>query len=294
MRELARVQLRFAHKPFAEMWNKTSDTKIELGSISLYRDSEEYERLSASFREFYSTEKVDWIEWIEVEYSEEELRNPEILVLHVNGYAGSGGNTLAEVYEDLNACSACGSLGEIHQVGSIVLDQDRSSPEALDVEDPQTFGHDICRTDFDDEIIVTQRVRELMESYGITGVEFRRVIPMGASETSSSQYCQLIILDRIGPMVPPTRLVYEKLCPECGRHRKVLIETPTPYLVSPDSEPYFERHSYAGQDIMLSTTRLKAIRSPIGKRLIIASQRMYGLLRENGVTGFWAQPAHLV
>lgn len=294
MRELARIQLRFAHKPFVEVWNKISGIQIEFGNISLYRDSQEYHKLRDTFQEFYLVEEPDWIEWIEVEYSEEELRNSEMLVLHVNGYAGNGGNALAQVYQELDRCCVCGSVSEIRQVENVVLDLSRSSREGIDPEDPQAFKHDICRTGFDDEIIVTEKVRELMETHRITGLEFRSVVLIGDSVVSSNRYYQLVILDRLGPVVPPTRLVYDKLCPECGRYAKVAIEIPKPYLVSPHSEPYFERQHYGGQDISLSTTKLRGTRSPVGKSMIIASQKLYHLLWDNGVSGFWAQPAHLV
>jgi hypothetical protein len=293
VREISRIQFRYVHKPFVEMWNGIYSPKIEMGNISLHRDTAEYRRLIESFRAFYPNQDIDWFEWIEVEYSEEELCAFEVLVMHISGYAGAGGNELAQVYEELDVCPVCGLVGEVRQVDDVILGAQRVYHKGVNPEDTQALQHDICLTDYNDEIIVTYKVRALMETHNIAGVEFRPVAHVEGSAESRTPYYQLVIHHRIGPMIPPTSVIYEEQCSECKRYGRVFIETPASYLVSNHSEPHFERRKYQGRPIMMTCQKLRSAKSRVGHSLVIINQLLYRLFKENNVSGFWVQPAHL-
>lgn len=93
----------------------------------------------------------------------------------------------------------------------------------------------------------------------------------------------------IGPIVEPSRIRRQKFCPNCGRYQEVLLDA---LPGTKEGEFYFSRASYDGAWIVRTVDEFG--RGPrYGSKLTI-SQNLYRLMRQNRVSGFTVQPAHLI
>jgi hypothetical protein len=160
--------------------------------------------------------------------------------------------------------------------------------EQTDPLDIGYFRHDICETDFH-EIIISGKVRSLIEKNEIKGIAVRPVNYVASAKEFSRPYYQLIVAESIGPLAAPSPVQRLNPCEVCGHHKEVLMDA---LPGTGRSEFYFKRSSYGGQWI-LSTSDCFG-RVPDFQCKTIINQQFYRLLGQYEVNGFWVEPVHLI
>jgi hypothetical protein len=284
MRELARIQFRGDTREFVNTWNANSILKIEQKVIALYKDTVDYKHMRELFSALNEKHNMSWFERTEVEYTEAELSTCEILSFHIIGRAGIGNNEYADVYSTKQICRICGRVEQI-QSRNLVLD-------LLDQEEDEfeigLFQHDICETDFH-EVIVSEKVNLLLTSNHVPNIALHIVEHKDAEIYIPNSYFQLQVTAKIGPLVEPTPIEKSDLCTSCKKYRQVLLGA---IPGTKESELHFSRSSYSNQWIMQTSERFGRV-SEFHSKLVI-NQKLYRLLKDNNVTGFSVQPAHLI
>lgn len=284
MRELARIQLRGDSTAFEKLWNARFTPKIEYGVVAIYKDDPAYSHLRTLFSDAARWADTSWSEHVEVEYTDHDLVTFDLLRLNVVGRAGAGGNEFAQVYLQELACRTCGRV-RYRQVSDLVLDLLAQEEDHCET---GYFQHDVCKTDFS-EVIVSGKVKTFLESHGVPGLTFRSVSHVSPHVENLPHFYQLLVGEQIGPLVEPTRILRYNRCNACGYYEQVLFDA---LPGAKESEFYFSRSSYGGGAIMATSDEF-------GRGLryhseVIISQEVYRLFKENNITGFWVQPAHLV
>lgn len=278
-----------------EDWNVNGRPKMETHvPIVLDKGSHQYEAL----RELFLTRArsvapglVKWSEVVEAVYSEAEIGQCEILALHINGEAGLGGNAYAQVYE-LESCPSCGLIKIQKQLGDPVIDLRKARK-------------DFASTLNFSERIVSSRLKSLLEKAKIAGVEFKTVRPAHPSRSVRRQYFQLLVHNVLSPLLGPEK-TYAKRCAVCGNEHdgtSLRPEKPDPWteihywLSGPWSEMHFPWSSYRGWDLMRTEELFGGPTNPSDPAprfpRLLASQRLFRLLRRDKISGFWVEPAHL-
>ena len=130
-----------------------------------------------------------------------------------------------------------------------------------------------------------------MEAHQAPGVQFRRVEHCDPAVAPSElpAYYQLLIEPEIGPLLERGTVDRRQPCVQCGEYREVHRSISSD---DKDRESYYGRSSYSGAWIMRSTDRFGVVPKLTSDTII--SQRLYRLLQEHDITGFWVQPVHLV
>lgn len=282
-------------KTWAREWNTGHRAKInELSLVVLDRQTAEYEDL----RQFFLSrvqevppERLGWYENVEAVYSPAELRHFEILELYMNGTAGLGGNTYAQVYE-LSTCETCGVVTIHRQLRNLVTDLTKVTKDFANTLD---FFEDL----------VSDRLRSLLVKAGVTGVELKPVEHARPSRRPKRAYFQLIVHNVLAPLLAP-RYQWTKACPSCGRGSDAQgnsADKPDPWTEiqrwgpGPWSEMHFPRAAYGGWDLMRTAETFGRPVLPSDPRpefhMLLISQRLHELLRQHKMSGFWVRPAHL-
>jgi hypothetical protein len=226
---------------------------------------------------------MTWYERVYPRYSNKELASVEIFWLDILGRGGEVNNSLADVYATELACPACGRV-TYSQTRDLFLDLARKDPDRFEI---PYFRDDICETDFH-EVIVSQKLKEVLECHGAAGLRFRTVESIARPRPGRRIYSQMVVEPTIGPAIEPSRVQRQGLCAKCGKYRSVLLPLPGTL----QAELYFSRSSYLGASIMRTVDEFGS--GPRYGQLLIVNQAMYRLLRANHVSGFVVHPAHLV
>lgn len=288
MREISRIQFKFSQKAFVDFWNAMGKPFIQYGIITLYKDSEEYAQLVQAFQSFYSDAQT-WKELIEVEYTSADLERCEILSVWINGDVGLGGNHFSKVYQVSGQCTICGQTRIITQEQNLTLD---SAPFTSSDEKPLL---DFNRTDFNDEIVVSVKLRRLLQELKVQGIDFRSIYGNDSNQVQPIEsWYQLIISNQTGLFAAPTQLLGGGVCNGCNALQGVQFDIPHNYLVSQASEPHFHRFGCDQHAIFLSTQKLQSNRHSVGRSVMIITRDLYLKMQQANITGFWVQPAYFV
>ena len=290
MREIAYISIlgdSAATEAFETAWNAAHDCQFEWGSIVIDKAHPQYAQLRPFFEQKARELELDWEErYVTREYAEAELRSFPLLQLLEVGDAGEGNSTYAPVYRSEVLCEGCGRVA-YHQERNLVLDLLQQEPDAEEI---GYFQHDICATRFG-ETVVSQRVKDLLAAHRVPGVQCRHVEHCDPAVGSAELpvYYQLLIEPEIGPLLERGTVVRERPCTQCGEFQGVFYRNPWD---DKDMEFHYARRSYGGAWIMRTTDRFGVV--PKLTSDIIISQRLYRILKEHHITGFWVVPVHLV
>jgi hypothetical protein len=129
---------------------------------------------------------------IERRYSKAEIEAATLFRLQVTAVFEPAGEERGTKYDEASACSRCGAGAQ--QIGPLILDLKRIPK-----------GKDIAKT-IAGEIVVSQRVVELLERHRITGVALNPVRMSAASSAESRDWFQLTVQHVDAEIVAPTRV----------------------------------------------------------------------------------------
>ena len=276
-------------------WNKGHHTQFdEFGLVVVEREDPEYQELRQFFLNRANDVPPEWLTWyekLEAVYSLTELRQYEILELHINGEAGLGGNTYGLVYE-LNACDACGKVTIRRQLRDLMTDLTKVKKD---------FATTLDFT----EVLTSDRVRAILKEARVDGVELRPVEHVRPSRRPKRRYFQLLVHNVLRPLLAP-RPNWTTSCPSCSRQmdaQNAGPERPDPWteihlwVPGPWDELHFPKGSWKRWDMMRTEDVfggpvLPSDPRPQFARLLI-SQHVFRLFSQHKISGFWVQPAHI-
>ncbi len=209
-------------------------------------------------------------------YTRRELESARLLMpVHVKPF-GPAGEECGTKYDDSEACPKCGAGWR--QVSRLFLNG-RRLPKRVD----------IART-FVDEVIVSRRFVELFRKHGFSGAHFEPIALSNKKGALSEDWFQPI---PDGPFVkihPSTRAgkgpfdteAYGR-CPEGDTIGMELL-----------SELWIAESSYCGAD-MVWTEQYVGAREGLfrPRRLMLVSQRLWRVMREEKLRGFRIEVVHL-
>lgn len=125
-------------------------------------------------------------------YSKAELTTASCFHLRIRAVFEPAGEERGTKYDESSACPKCGSGAK--QTGSLILDLKRIPK-----------GKDFAKT-IAGEIVVSRRVVDLFERYGVSGVALRPVRMCATSSAESKDWFQLGVQSEKAEIVAPTRV----------------------------------------------------------------------------------------
>src|SRR6266849_293300 len=273
MQRLARIRISGDRRALQERWNSLyPHNPMIAGAVEVNSATPDYQELKKMYSDFSTLHPVTWDESSEVVYEEKDLEQFEILTLWVTGRAGSGGNTFGTVYEEIRKCPACGTENLGRQAGPFVLDPSEVDDSDLAVTD---FGERIC----------SGRFCRVLQS--IPDAACRPTVWKTNRVARTAMY-QFDLTASVGPLASSFPLLHESLCEECGEYRNVGIDAP---VFSELRQLRFPRSSYGQLPIALTQERFGG---PRKFPLVVVSQSLYRRIRQEHISGFWFEPAHLI
>jgi hypothetical protein len=222
-----------------------------------------------------------WMTILDVRtYEPSELQQAATLHLLITEYIDACGEDYGTVYDDSQACPRCG-LGR-KQISPLRLDIGKI-PKKVDLATTIARG---------DELLVSQRLAELIRDSGVTGCRLDPVEHAG--RMADANWYQLVVSVPVGITVAATRfgkdffrdddVSPESICTEHGLLGLNLL-----------SEVFVDRNSIEAADIVKTFNRY-GIRSGCVQpsAILLISQRFYRLMEEHRIRGFKVEVAHLV
>ena len=274
-RHVARILVSGQRRRLEDEWNRVhAERPMTAGAVALDVGSPEYEQLKTLYHRLARDAPIEWHETIDVEYEPDELAAHAIVTLWISATAGPGNNTLHPAYANARRCPQCGVETYRYQRAPLHLD-----PARID-------EVDIAETDHG-EVVVSPRARDVFERNGVESVTYEPIVWAAPPPRPRTMH-QLVVVPRLGPLAASFPLVKEHRCPVCGEYRTVGIAAAT---FGPARQLRFPRSSYHGEGLAITRERFGSGRK---RHLIVASGRLYCALRDAGIIGFWAEPAHLL
>lgn len=272
MRTLARILISGDSGPLQQQWNSSHPhNPMIAGAVCVDSGLPDYEELKQIYDRLSRFHPMVWDETSEPVYEEAELMRFEILTLWVTGEAGKGGNSNGPVYDEIRRCPSCKTVTVGRQLSPLLLD-----PEQVD-------ESDFAVTDFG-ELVCSERFcrvfnREEAVCQPVVWTPNRRAV--------HDRRYQLVVNAHLGPLAHSFPLVREGICEVCGEFRRVGIDAPR---FSEHRQLRFPQSSYRRQLIALTQERLGGTHK---FPLIVVHQRLYRILHQQQMSGFWFEPAHL-
>lgn len=247
--------------------------KLELQrSDPLFAHVERIERqLSAEGRAFFTA----WIP--HRRYSRQELVEAELLKISVKKVFEPAGEECGTVYDDTQACPACGSGAP--QLTALRLDG-RRMPRGVD------FASTIAG-----EVIVSKRVADLFTSENLRGAEFIPVRLANEDARPSDEWCQVTGIGARAILHSATRVGNDPFdhgeggrCPRCDLAGLNVL-----------SEVSIQRESYDGSDLVETRERIGVRRGLLRPRpVMLLSPRGWRAIDAARLKGLTVEVAHLL
>jgi hypothetical protein len=211
-------------------------------------------------------------------YTASDLQNAELIQLIPNCMFEPAGEECGTTYDYSNACHVCGA-GRV-QSSNLRLDS-RTIPARCDL------AFTIAR----DEMVINDRMAQLIDQAGFTGADLRSVESMLKSNGAGVGWHQLMFSSKPVEVAAPTRFGLNPF-DLTGYGRCPLGHVAGHNILS---ELSVRRDSWHGADLLRT-------RQVIGGRacliapwpLILVSQRCFASLRKGGFKGFVPEVVHLV
>lgn len=194
----------------------------------------------------------------EMEYTKSELDNSKYFVLRINSYCSEFAEKYGTRYSYEDKCKCCGSGKK--QVSDLFIDKTKVGKKDISA----TYGL---------EIVISEKLYNLLLHYNITGLSFRDVHHKNNNLKSEPVLYQLFCTNTLRPLNEQTVFYKEKYCECCcrsGLHVKSL-----PYYDEEDlkdAKDFNYTFEYFGSGWS-------------GTPDIIVSRKVYKLFRDNKIKG---------
>jgi hypothetical protein len=187
-----------------------------------------------------------------------------------------------EQHRDLHQrCPACGA--RLKQIRDLIVNKARMR------------GKDVSLT-YSNEVILSERVAQLLYEAGLTGFELRPVHHYKKPYKGEPTLYQLVVTNVLPPMAsPPTEFEHFHHCDVCGRTSRFLKHTHQWGKIQyyEDTDVYYPRSVLeAAKDFNHTAEYFGELR--VSHPYVIITQRVYRLLREHKVKNWAAVPVYLV
>lgn len=272
------IELRTSEPWFIENLETTLVEDIGYGVWRLVIDTESpvFDQVSKFVTKKWQTEGVKPYHYAGYErrYSDEELAQSEFLQLSIDSTFEPAGEETGTAYDYSEACETCGASRI--QRSPLILDT-RKIPRRAGFS--QTIAY---------EIVVSGRVRDLMENHNLSGASLLPVVDSGS--LTNTDWSQLVIDARVDVATPPAifgvdpfDLGAQYRCPKGDTLGLNLL-----------SELYI--HSKDEVHDVNSTSQFIGYRQGllVPFPLIVISQRFYQLLKQHKIKGFHVEVVHCV
>lgn len=202
----------------------------------------------------------------EFKFTMREKENSEILELIIDGKAGDSHSSDPLFYK----CEICGHL---------VRKLNRQKVE-VDIKNIRKYDLSISHPP-NNEIFVSKRLKEILERENVQGISFAHIWDM-KSKVLIDDYFQLHLQVGIGEVTEQTQVDKGLKCKKCGFYDKFLIKD----ILK------FKRNTWSEVDICYSADWFGDIylNKFGGGKVIIISNRLYKILKDNKVKSFSVQP----
>lgn len=268
-----KIWLHISQKNFMELNNwksyhsyDTYDSNIgDVSAVSLFTESNDFKELIKVLENRNISFEVFRREYT---FTKKEIVNAEILKLIVDGNAQNSFSPDHDGY----TCPVCREKVQFKQVNNLQVDY-----KVIKKYDISTtyMGHT--------EIIVSERVKNILIKEQITGIRFVPVYQIGKVEEIIPEFHHLMLEEGIGEVVEPSIVDKDIRCSKCGFYKKFLCQTPL----------NFKRNTWNNKDICFTENWFGAPPLSQGKWVII-SKRLYSILKENKIKAFSVEPAFFI
>lgn len=238
-----------------------------------------YARIEAIHQELRARGDFFVLGWdLRQKASDEELARAELFHLRITSVFEPSGEECGTEYDESAACPVCGAGRR--PAGPLRLNASRVPLNA-----------DVAATISRDEWIVSERVVDLLEKVGATGLELRPVEHVGRSKPRT-RWFQMLFTSPPVRTVPPTRFGIKPIEPDLeGEYRCPVCTTAGLALIS---EVWVDRKSWTGDDFVRSREFVGYKRGLLRPApLLFLSPRIWRLFQEHKVRGFRAEIAYL-
>jgi hypothetical protein len=214
------------------------------------------------------------IGWYLRKYARTELDRAEILRLKITSHFEPAGEECGTIYQTI--CEHC-NLGI--QLSDLALDLRRA---------PQ--NRDIAETIARVEWIVSQKFVQAFEEKSFTGAEFGPVLDCRNPMKRSHEWHQLRVTGKAGRLANATKLGRDPFSPSQINWRCPLGHSIAAQLLS---EVYLSRDEWDGSDVTVTENLFGQGRNLLRPPpVIVISQRLYRMLRDERLSGFSVEIAH--
>ena len=221
---------------------------------------------------------VGWLEHHEDQYTEEELDNARLLLMHPNRQCEiDGGVKWGTTYDLSGACPACGTGGR--QTSAMFVDGEQLS---------QMEGHRAGAT-YHEHPLVDDRLAAELESIGATGLAFRSVYAvMPDKRQVKLRWKQLCAARSLPPMSPRTTgLTRERACDVCRRNGYFRTdEAPTRVVYQSSDLREADDVNFSWEHMWFAELEPELRDSLLSTPWLVVTPKVRRVFRDTGVTSF--------
>lgn len=179
--------------------------KLTDGMISykvvLHRKDSKLNKILAELTKI-GPERFNWNYKTERIYTDNELAQFTLLRMIVRTGRGEGGPTYGTQYDLSEACPKCGTGAK--QISPLVV-KAGEVPYRKDI-----FGN------YDDDFLISPRLKERLKKSDLTGFEIRHVKTLGKTR-GKFDYSQLLFTNQLPPFAESSKIARSNPCPKCNR-----------------------------------------------------------------------------
>lgn len=221
---------------------------------------------------------VDWWEFHEDRYTEEELDSARLLLMHPNRQCEiDGGVQWGMTYDLSGACQACGTGGQ--QTSAMFVDGER----LWDLE-----GHRAGAT-YHEHVLVDDGLAAALEDTGATGLSFRPVYAvMPDKRELKIPWKQMCAARTLPPMSPRTTgLVRERACEVCNRNGYFRTnEAPTRIVYEASGLREADDVNLSWENYWFAILEPELKDSVLSRPWMLVTPKVRRVFRDAGVTSF--------
>ena len=236
--------------------------------INLFKDTLHYKRLF----EWLTNHKIDFTEFTEIVYSKKEIDSAEFLRIIPNVYCGypQPEDSYQDISYDLQSkCPKC-SNGILQKA-------------PLQMLKPQMGNNDVAGIHWIDELVITDKLKNLIEKESLSGFEIWPIIDAKRKIPCNGVY-QLFIVGKMPPMSSKASIIRaEGIEPcECRKKGYMLKEIPIYNNNSLNNVKDFNK-TFEWLGGLVETSQL-----------IIVKKRIYDLFMNNKIKGVRFEPTKII